>query len=110
MSSSVDYSDKCRIVDLNTLANKLWYQSCNAPLSLKHIIRERRCGLGSILTIKCTLCSKDHIVSTHKTEKNTYNFSINLRVAFGILFYLDIQYNSYWLHYKMIHNNIVLQE
>ena len=92
MPPSEDYPEKCRIVDINTLANLLWCRSCDVPLSLKHIIRERRCGLGSILTIKCTLCNKDHIVCTHKISKNTYNFSIHLKAAFGILFQLDVQY------------------
>ena len=47
------------------MAEELWCQVCDIPLSLKLIIEEKKLGVASVLLVKCTRCDKLWEVNTN---------------------------------------------
>ena len=60
-----------RIVNINVLADNLVCSECKSILSLKNIISEKKNGLLSKFTVKCsnTTCNNVTTVCTDKTHK-----------------------------------------
>jgi len=75
-----------RIVDLDTFQNEMWCHVCNLPLSLKYAMKEKRMGLASVFTVKCSQCQKLQIINTDIKENIDRTYEVNSRLAFGQYF------------------------
>lgn len=73
----------CRIINLKKLADELWCNKCNIPLSLKFALKEKVCTLGSYLNIQCTQCDIIHNVQTSTISTKSDVFDINYKCVVG---------------------------
>ena len=74
-----------RLADLRTLGNELWCHKYNLPLSLRHIIDEKKCGVASIFTATCIYCQSFYEVNSNYKREGVKEYPINLRVVSGML-------------------------
>jgi hypothetical protein len=83
-----------RIVELGFLVDKL-SEGCSVchsstPLNITNIVHERRYGLDSLLTIRCSLCDGRTVVPTGKrhsapgeSEWGRKTWDVNTKLALG---------------------------
>ncbi len=84
--TSFTWSDGRRVVDLDQLAKGLNNcKSCMHTLNLLDTVKEVREGLGSVLHIKCDVCSTVNEVTTGKKhgEGGRGVFDVNSKAAVG---------------------------
>ena len=80
-----------RIIDILHLNEQLMRgcKRCKEALTFSSIIREQRCGLGSVFTIHCKRCNKNNKVKSsrsHKTGKRGIEtFDVNSSLAIKML-------------------------
>ncbi|XP_062607553.1 uncharacterized protein LOC134269372 [Saccostrea cucullata] len=91
-SHLIEWDTGRRILELGFVVNKLieGCYKCKHSLNLRDICGEKRYGLGSLLHIKCTLCSTVNYVPTGKRHSRSDNngiraFDVNTKVALGML-------------------------
>ena len=85
MEDGIEILEGRRIVELVYLAEQLWCNKCNLPLSLRYVNDELRSGLASTLTVKCVKCGIDYRISTNKVlTDSAHTFSVNLKLAMGM--------------------------
>jgi RNase P subunit RPR2 len=63
-----------RVVELGFLAEELWCNQCNVPLSLRNTEAELTKGLASVLDIRCLRCNVLKKVSTGKSNCAIFNY------------------------------------
>ncbi|XP_024892943.1 uncharacterized protein LOC112468124 [Temnothorax curvispinosus] len=74
-----------RIVELGCLADTLWCNQCDEPLSLRNTESEVLKGLASELDVRCTHCNELNKVATGRSK-----YSDTLRNRFDVNFKLGI--------------------
>lgn len=88
--------NKCkgrRLVDVETLQNDLWCDTCNVALSIKNSINEHRCKLASIFTALCCQSQKTKKVHTDLKNREDKTYEVNSRLVFSnYLLFLKIKY------------------
>ena len=87
---SQPWYDGRRIVELSTLANNLATctgKTCELPQDLRNIERETRCGLGSILYIRCRcgILNSVKTCRTHQSSKGRPVFDVNTACAAAMI-------------------------
>ncbi|XP_058810185.1 uncharacterized protein LOC131675276 [Phymastichus coffea] len=73
-----------RIVEMDKLAKDLWCKSCKVPISLAHLVEEKKKGLASQLFIQCFSCKAIQCVET-SSKSCKYYYDSNLKLAMGML-------------------------
>ncbi|KAK0159463.1 hypothetical protein PV327_011116, partial [Microctonus hyperodae] len=76
-----------RIVDLDKLAEEMWCQECDLPLSFRFCVNEDICEFASVFHIKCSKCGTIHLVrsSTNEGKSTKSKYHVNFKVALAIL-------------------------
>lgn len=77
-----------RIVDLNLLAETLWCETCDVPLTLRSMLGEKMSGLNSTFKVHCNSCGHLKDVNTsknyfRKTKSGRSLYDVNMKVTLG---------------------------
>lgn len=70
-----------RIVDIAKIAEDLWCQYCDGPISLRNLVNEITVGIVNIWSIRCHACR--HIIKVETSKKHGMFYDSNFKLAIG---------------------------